>query len=77
MIDGLTGEQRLYIGWAVKFRTLQREEAAIVQLKSDPHSPGEFRVKGTLANQAGFYEAFDIKPGDRMYRPPEQRVKLW
>ncbi|MDR7271128.1 putative metalloendopeptidase [Pelomonas saccharophila] len=77
VIDGLTGEQRLYIGWAVKFRTLQREEAAIVQLKSDPHSPGEFRVKGTLANQAGFYEAFDIKPGDRMYRPPEQRVKLW
>lgn len=77
VIDGLTGEQRLYIGWAVKFRTLQREEAAIVQLKSDPHSPGEFRVKGTLANQAGFYEAFDIKPGDKMYRPPEQRVKLW
>ena len=77
VIDGLTGEQRLYIGWAVKFRTLQREEAAIVQIKSDPHSPGEFRVKGTLANQAGFYEAFDIKPGDKMYRPPEQRVKLW
>lgn len=77
VIDGLTGEQRLYIGWAVKFRTLQREEAAIVQIKSDPHSPGEFRVKGALANQAGFYEAFDIKPGDKMYRPPEQRVKLW
>ena len=77
VIDGLTGEQRLYIGWAVKFRTLQREDAAIVQLKSDPHSPGEFRVKGTLANQAGFYEAFDIKPGDKMYRSPEQRVKLW
>ncbi|MDT9000635.1 M13 family metallopeptidase [Paucibacter sp. APW11] len=77
VIDGLTGEQRLYIGWAVKFRTLQREDAAIVQLKSDPHSPGEFRVKGTLANQAGFYEAFDIKPGDKMYRAPEQRVKLW
>ena len=77
VIDGLTGEQRLYIGWAVKFRTLQREEAAIVQIKSDPHSPGEFRVKGTLANQAGFYEAFDIKPGDKMYRPPQQHVKLW
>jgi putative endopeptidase len=77
VIDGLTGEQRLYIGWAVKFRTLQREEAAIVQIKSDPHSPGEFRVKGTLANQAGFYDAFDIKPGDKMYRSPEQRVTLW
>lgn len=77
VIDGLTGEQRFYIGWAVKFRTLQREDAAIVQIKTDPHSPGEFRVKGTLANQAGFYEAFGIQPGDPMYRSPAQRVQLW
>jgi predicted metalloendopeptidase len=77
VIDGLTGEQRFYIGWAVKFRTLQREDAAILQIKTDPHSPGEFRVKGTLANQAGFYEAFRIQPGDGMDRPVEQRVRLW
>jgi len=77
VMDGLSGEQRFYIGWAVKFRTLQREGAAIMQIKSDPHSPGEFRVKGTLANQAGFYEAFGIQPGDKMYRSPEQRVQLW
>ena len=77
MIDGYSGEQRLFIGWAVKFRTLQREDAAIVQIKTDPHSPGEFRVKGALANQDAFYEAFGIVPGDRMYRAPEERVRLW
>ena len=48
-----------------------------MQIETDPHSPGEFRVKGALVNQAGFYEAFGIQPGDPMYRAPEQRVKLW
>jgi predicted metalloendopeptidase len=77
VLDGLTGEQRLYIGFGIKFRTLQREDAAIVQVKTDPHSPGEFRVRGTVANQPGFYEAFGIQPGDKMYLPPEQRVIMW
>ncbi|MEG2963690.1 MAG: M13-type metalloendopeptidase, partial [Janthinobacterium sp.] len=54
-----------------------RPEAAIAQIKSDPHSPGEFRAKGTVKNQPGFYEAFDIKPGDPMYLAPEQRVIMW
>lgn len=77
VIDGLTGEQRLYIGFAQKWRAKLRPEAAIAQIKSDPHSPGEFRAKGTVMNQPGFYEAFDIKPGDPMYLPPEQRVIMW
>lgn len=77
VLDGLTGEQRLYIGFGIKFRSLQREDAAIVQVKTDPHSPGEFRVRGTVANQPGFYEAFGIQPGDKMYLPPEQRVIMW
>ena len=77
VIDGLTGEQRLYIGFAQKWRAKLRPEAAIAQIKSDPHSPGEFRAKGTVMNQPGFYEAFDIKPGDPMYLPPEQRVLMW
>jgi predicted metalloendopeptidase len=77
VLDGLTGEQRLYIGFGIKYRSLQREDAAIMQIKTDPHSPGEFRVRGTLANQPGFYEAFDIRPGDPMYLPPEQRVVMW
>ncbi|KQQ40160.1 peptidase M13 [Duganella sp. Leaf126] len=77
VIDGLTGEQRLYIGFAQKWRAKLRPEAAIAQIKSDPHSPGEFRAKGTVMNQPGFYQAFDIKPGDPMYLPPEQRVLMW
>lgn len=77
VLDGLTGEQRLYIGFAQKWRAKLRPEAAIAQIKSDPHSPGEFRAKGTVMNQPGFYEAFDIKPGDPMYLPPEQRVIMW
>ena len=54
VIDGLTGEQRLYIGFAKKWRAKLRPEAAIAQIKSDPHSPGEFRAKGTVMNQPGF-----------------------
>jgi putative endopeptidase len=77
VIDGLTGEQRLYIGFAMKWRAKLRPEAAIAQIKSDPHSPGEFRAKGTVMNQPGFYAAFDIKPGDPMYLAPEQRVIMW
>jgi len=77
VLDGLTGEQRLYIGFAMKWRAKLRPEAAIAQIKSDPHSPGEFRAKGTVMNQPGFYEAFGIKPGDPMYLPPEQRVIMW
>jgi len=77
VIDGLTGEQRLYIGFGIKYRNMQREDAAIMQIKTDPHSPGEYRVRGTLANQPGFYEAFDIKPGDPMYLPPEKRIIMW
>ncbi len=77
VLDGLSGEQRLYIGFGIKYRSLQREDAAILQIKTDPHSAGEFRVRGTLANQPGFYEAFDIKPGDPMYLPPEKRVIIW
>nr|WP_233410845.1 M13 family metallopeptidase [Rugamonas sp. CCM 8940] len=77
VLDGLSGEQRLYIGFAMKWRAKLRPEAAIAQIKSDPHSPGEFRAKGTVMNQPGFYQAFDIKPGDPMYLPPEQRVIMW
>jgi predicted metalloendopeptidase len=77
VIDGTTGEQRFYIGFATIYRNKIREPQAIRQLKSDPHSPGEFRVKGTLRNQAPFYQAFGVKPGDGMYLPPEQRVTIW
>ena len=77
MIDGLTGDQRLFMGWAQIWRSKTRESQAIVWLKSDPHSPNRFRTDGTLANQPAFYSAFGVKEGDRMYLPPERRVIIW
>jgi putative endopeptidase len=77
VIDGLTGEQRLYMGWAQVWRTKMREPAQIAQVKTDPHSPGQFRANGTLKNQPGFYEAFKVKQGDKMYLAPQQRVIIW
>jgi predicted metalloendopeptidase len=77
VIDGLTGDQRFFMGWAQVWRSKMREAQQIVQVKTDPHSPGQFRANGTLRNQAAFYEAFGVKEGDKMYLPPEQRVTIW
>jgi putative endopeptidase len=77
VIDGLTGEQRLYMGWAQVWREKMREPARIAQVKTDPHSPGQFRANGTLKNQPAFYEAFKVKQGDKMYLAPSERVIIW
>ena len=77
VIDGLTGEQRFYMGFGQVWRGKTRDEQQIMQIKSDPHAPGHFRTNGTMKNQPGFYEAFDVKQGDRMYLAPEQRVIIW
>jgi len=77
VVDGLSGAQRFYMGFGQVWRTKTRPEQLIVQIKSDPHAPGQFRANGTLKNQPGFYEAFDVRPGDRMYLAPEQRVIIW
>lgn len=76
-LDGYTGEQRLLIGWAQIWRRLYREDALINRLKTDPHSPGEYRCNGIVSNVPEFYQAFDVKRGDAMYLPPEQRVEIW
>ena len=77
MIDGFSGEQRLFISFAQVWRDKVRDAARIERLKVDPHSPGQFRANGTLRNQAAFYEAFGIKEGDKMYLKPEDRVTIW
>lgn len=77
LIDGLTGEQRFYLGWAQVWRGKVREAEAIQRVKTDPHSPPAVRGTAPVMNQAGFYEAFGVKPGDKMYRAPEQRVTIW
>jgi putative endopeptidase len=77
VIDGLTGDQRFFLSFAQGWRIKVRPEQALVALKSDPHSPAEFRVLGTVVNQPAFYSAFGVKPGDKMYVPPEMRVTIW
>jgi predicted metalloendopeptidase len=77
VIDGLTGDQRFFMGFGQVWRSKMRDEAAINQVKTDPHSPGQFRANGTLRNQAAFYEAFGVKEGDKMYLKPEERVTIW
>ena len=77
VIDGFTAEQRIFMGLAQARRGKARDAALIAQVKSDPHSPAEFRVNGSLRNHPGFYEAFGVKPGDRMYLAPQDRVEFW
>ncbi|HEX4377331.1 MAG TPA: M13 family metallopeptidase [Steroidobacteraceae bacterium] len=76
-IDGLTGDQRFYMGWAQAWRGKTRESEEIRRIKVDPHSPPEVRGTAPVRNQNGFYQAFDVKSGDKMYLPPDQRISLW
>ena len=77
VIDGLTGEQRLYLGWAQVWRGKARDAETIRLIKVDPHSPAKFRGNGAVVNQPGFYEAFGVKEGDAMFVPAEKRVIIW
>ena len=77
VIDGFSGEQRLFISFAQIWHEKLRDAARIERLKVDPHSPPQFRANGTLRNQSSFVEAFDVKPGDAMYLPKEARISLW
>jgi len=77
VIDGYTGDQRLYLGWVQVWRGKVREAETIQRIKADPHSPPAVRGTAPLRNQAGFYAAFGLKPGDKMYLPPDQRVNIW
>lgn len=77
VIDGFTGDQRFFMAWAQVFRSKYREAALRQQLQTDPHSPGEYRINGIVRNFDEWYRAFDVKPGDKLYLPPEQRLRIW
>ncbi len=77
VIDGLTGDQRFFLAWAQVWKSKYRDETLVNQIKSDPHSPGMYRANGPLRNFDPWYAAFDVKPGDKMYLPPDQRVRIW
>ncbi|MGV8923841.1 MAG: M13 family metallopeptidase, partial [Thermomonas sp.] len=74
VIDGLTGDQRFFMAWAQVWKAKYREETLVNQIKSDPHSPAMYRANGPVRNFDPWYAAFNVKPGDKMYLPPEQRV---
>jgi putative endopeptidase len=77
VLNGLTGDQRFFLAWAQGWRELIREEALRNQVMTDPHSPAQFRVNGVVRNVDAWYPAFNIKPGDRLYLSPEERVHIW
>jgi putative endopeptidase len=77
VIDGLTGVQRVFFGWAQVWRTKSREAEAIRRLAVDPHSPPEFRCNGVVRNMDAFYEAFDVDRDDALFLEPQRRVRIW
>ncbi len=77
VLDGITGDQRFFLGWAQVWRTLMREEAMRNQVLNGPHSPGIYRANGPVRNMDGWYAAFDVQPSDALYLAPEQRVTIW
>jgi len=76
-IDGFTPDQRFFLSCAQVWRSKRTDESTRMQVNTDPHSPAMFRVIGPVTNNPGFYKAFNIKPGDKMYIPENERVKVW
>ena len=77
VVDGLSGEQRFFLAFAQVWRAKQREDAVRNQVTVDPHSPPRFRIIGPLRNVEAWYQAFDVKPTDKLYIAPEKRAKIW
>jgi len=77
VIDGYTGDQRLFLSFGQVWRTKMRENAIRTQTMSNEHTVAEFRVIGPTRNQDGWYEAFDVKPGEKYFLPPSERVRIW
>jgi putative endopeptidase len=77
VLDGFSGDQRFFLGWAQVWRNKQRDEATRNQVSSDPHSPATFRVNGVVRNVDGWYPAFNVQPGEKLYLAPDERVHIW
>jgi predicted metalloendopeptidase len=77
MIDGMSGDQRFFMGWAQVWSRKYRDQNLEQRLTTDPHSPSEFRCNGVIRNMPEFYAAFDVKEGDKLYLPEAERVKIW
>jgi putative endopeptidase len=76
-LNGFTGEQRVFLGWAQVWRDKSRPDALKRQVTTDPHSPARFRIDGPMRNIDAWYDAWGVKPGDKLYLKPEDRVRIW
>jgi putative endopeptidase len=77
VLDGFTGVQRVFLGWAQVWRGKSRPDALIQQVTTDPHSPPRFRIDGPMRNIDAWYDAWGVKPGDKLYLKPDDRVRIW
>jgi putative endopeptidase len=77
VLDGFTGDQRVFLGWAQVWRDKSRPDALKRQVTSDPHSPARFRIDGPMRNIDAWYDAWGVKPDDKLYLKPEERVRIW
>jgi putative endopeptidase len=75
--DGLTGEQRVFLGWAQAWRGKVRDDYVRKQVVSDPHSPRQYRVNGVVRNIDSWYDAFAVKPGQKLFIDSKDRVHIW
>jgi putative endopeptidase len=77
VLAGLSGDQRFFLSWAQVWREKQRDEDLRSQVTSDPHSPANFRINGVVRNVDAWYAAFEVRPGEKLYLPPQERVRIW
>jgi len=77
ILDGFTGDQRVFLGWAQVWRGKSRPDALKQQVTTDPHSPPRFRIDGPMRNIDAWYEAWNVQPGDKLYLKPQDRVRIW
>lgn len=76
-LDGYTSSQRFFLGWSQIWRRKYRDAELVKRLVTDPHSPSHFRANGPVTNLDAFYEAFNVKPGDKLFKPKEERIQIW
>ena len=77
VIDGWTGEQRFFLGWSQVWRRKYRDAEMVRRILTDPHSPSRYRANGPAMNLDAFYEAFEVKSGDALFKPSDQRIRIW
>jgi putative endopeptidase len=77
VLDGMTGDQRLFLAWAQVWRAKAREAALRQQVATDPHSPAKYRSFAPLRNVDAWYSTFNVQAGDKLYIAPEKRARLW